>query len=263
MQRITSRQHPIVLQTRAIARGKDPGMLLDGVHLVAEAVDARRVIQAAVVDTAELERADLRGVIARLTRAGVPVFAAPKVVMAAVSAVKTASPIVAVADRPVWSLDALFANRPPLVVIAAGVQDPGNLGAIVRVAEAAGASGLLAAGACADPFGWKAVRGSMGSALRLPIAISASPLEAVAEARRRGCRIVATVARRGSALHDTDLTGPLAVLVGREGSGLDRSVSAASDVRVTIPMQPPVESLNAAVATAVIVYEARRQRTGS
>ena len=80
----------------------------------------------------------------------------------------------------------------PLVIIANDVQDPGNVGAIVRVAEAGGATGVVAAGACADPFGWKALRGSMGSALRLPVAIRDHADQAVAQARRHGCRIVAT-----------------------------------------------------------------------
>ena len=88
------------------------------------------------------------------------------------------------------------------MLIACDVQDPGNLGAIVRVAEAAGASGLIAAGQCADPFSWKALRGSMGSALRLPIAIGDTADAATAEARRHGCRVVATLPRDGTPLFD-------------------------------------------------------------
>jgi TrmH family RNA methyltransferase len=141
------------------------------------------------------------------------------------------------------------------------VQDPGNLGAIVRVAEAAGATGVVAAGGSANPFGWKALRGSMGSALRLPIASEPAAENAVAEARRHGCRIVATVPRDGRSLYDVDLAGPLQVLIGGEGRGLASALTDLADERVTIPMQAPVESLNAAVTAALIVYEARRQRT--
>jgi TrmH family RNA methyltransferase len=146
--------------------------------------------------------------------------------------------------------------------VAVDVQDPGNLGAIVRVAEAAGATGFTAAGGSANPFGWKALRGSMGSALRLPIASQATADEAVADARRHGCRVIATVPRDGRSLFDVDLTGPIAVLIGGEGQGLTPSVLDAAAERVTIPMQTPVESLNAAVTAALIVYEARRQRHG-
>lgn len=263
MQRITSRHHPLVVRARAIARGKDPALLLDGVHLVAEALAANRIVESVIVAASEAARADLRTLLAKLTRAGVPLFTGTAPVMAAVSPVKSASPIVALTHRPAWTLDTMFARRPPLVVIASGVQDPGNLGAIVRVAEAAGASGVFVSGTSADPFGWKAVRGSMGSALRVPIHAVPAPLDAIAEARRRGCRVVASVAHRGHSLFQTNLTGPLAILVGGEGAGLDPALMAAADERVTVPMQPPVESLNAAAATAVILYEARRQRTGS
>jgi TrmH family RNA methyltransferase len=263
MQRITSRSHPLVVRARAIARGRDPGLLLDGVHLVAEALAANRAVESAIVAAADATRTDLRTLLAKLARANVPIFTATAPVMEAVSPVKTPSPIVALTTRPVWTVETVFARRPPLVVIASGVQDPGNVGAIVRVAEAAGASGVLVSGTSADPFGWKAVRGSMGSVLRVPIRALATPLDAIAEARRHGCRVVASVAHRGRSLFDVDLTGPLAVLVGGEGAGLDPAIISAADERVTVPMQPPVESLDAAAATAVILYEARRQRTGS
>ena len=100
----------------------------------------------------------------------------------------------------------------------------------------------------------------MGSALRLPVAGSADAEAAIDEARRRGCRIVATVPRGGTPVFETDLSGPVVILVGGEGPGLPAAIAAAAGVRVTIPMQPPVESLNAAITAAVILYEAHRQR---
>jgi TrmH family RNA methyltransferase len=181
-------------------------------------------------------------------------------VMDAASPVKTPSGIVALAERPPIDVDRLYAGPAPVVVTAIDVQDPGNLGAIVRVAEAGGAAGIIVCGATADPFGWKALRGSMGSALRLPIATEVLADEAVADAKRHGCKIVATVPRDGSSLFDTDLSGPLQILIGGEGRGLPPAIVAAADARVTIPMEAPVESLNAAVTAALIVYEARRQR---
>jgi TrmH family RNA methyltransferase len=178
--------------------------------------------------------------------------------MAAVSPVRSPSLIVALAERP--QDGAVFAARPPLVVVACDVQDPGNLGAIARVAEAAGASGLIVTGRSAAPFGWKALRGSMGSALRLPVASRDATDAAIAEARRHGCRVVAMAPRGGRLLYDADLAGPVALVVGSEGRGLDEAALSLADERVTIPMQPPVESLNTATSAALILYEARRQR---
>src|SRR5262249_42310117 len=112
----------------------------------------------------------------------------------------------------------------------------------------------------ADPMGWKAVRGSMGSVLRLPVLRVADAEAALALARRHGVRCAAAVRDEGEPMGDADLTGPLAIVVGGEGSGLSHATIEASDLRVSIPMAPQVESLNVATAAALLVYEARRQR---
>jgi TrmH family RNA methyltransferase len=257
--RISSRQNDSVARYRRAARGDEPAlMVLDGEHLVAEAVAAPIAIRHVLVSSEAAERPAHRGLLERLDRAGVDIAIASAPVMAAVSPVRSPSPIVALADRP--SAADVFRAAPPLVVVAADVQDPGNLGAIVRVAEAAGASGVIAAGRSADPFGWKALRGSMGSALRLPLAVCPTVEAAAAAARAHGCRIVAAVPRGGKPLYDANLTGPVAVLIGGEGPGLPPALVTDADERVTVPMQPPVESLNAAVTAALVAYEAMRQR---
>ena len=259
---ITSRQNPLVARFRAAARGDVGGLLLlDGAHLVAAAIAARITLQIAAVTPAALERADIAPLVAAMSRAGVEVVTVSAVVMAALSPVRSPSAIVALAERPPAADAQVYGGAAPLVMIAVDVQDPGNVGAIVRVAEAGGASGVIAANGSADPFGWKALRGSMGSALRLPIVSGIDADAAVAEARHRGCRIVAGVPRDGTSPVDLALTGPIAILIGGEGQGLARSLVDAADERVTIPMQTPVESLNAAVTAAILVYEARRQRS--
>jgi len=159
--------------------------------------------------------------------------------------------------------DAAYAGAKTLVVVAVDVQDPGNTGAIVRVAEAGGATGVIASGAAADPFGWKALRGSMGSALRLPVVGGISSADAVADVRRHGCRVIAASPRGGRSLFEIDLRGPLAILIGGEGQGLAPALADIADEHVTIPMQAPVESLNAAVTAGLLVYEARRQRSNA
>lgn len=261
MKTIASRQNPLVARCKAVAHNEEDGfILLDGPHLVGEALAAGLTIEETIVAEADAGRADVAPLVARCERDGIPVTAATSMVMAAVSPVRSSSAIVAIAVRPAEPADEPFAAANALVVIACDVQDPGNAGAIVRVAEAAGATALVVAGPSADPFGWKALRGSMGSALRLPIAVHADALKAVARAREHGCKIVATVPRDGRSLFDADLTGPLAVLIGGEGAGLAPALVESADVRVTIPMTPPVESLNAAVTAALILYEAKRQR---
>jgi RNA methyltransferase, TrmH family len=260
MPTITSRQNPIVARYRAAARGESPDrILIDGAHLLADAAAAVRIVEAAVTSAAAESRS-LSDVLTALARAHVDVTTVSAQVMDALSPVRTSTGIVALAERPEPDEAAVYATATPLVVIIVDVQDPGNVGAIVRVAEAAGATGVVAAGSCADPYGWKALRGSMGSALRLPVIGASSGEEAMAAARRHRCRIASTVPRGGQSLFDAKLNGALAVLIGSEGAGIDRSLVDTGDERLTIPMRPPVESLNTAVAAALVLYEARRQR---
>lgn len=259
---IRSRHNPLVARFRAAARGEDRSLvLLDGPHLVAEALRASGHIRHALVDERAAGRPEIADLVGRLRDAGIEPTLASSTVIEAASPVRSPTGIVALADRPAIDGSLVYAGDRPLVLIAVNVQDPGNLGAMTRVAEAAGATGLVAAGACADPFAWKALRGSMGSALRLPIVADADVAHAVNDARQHACAIVATVPREGERLFDVDLTGAVAVLVGGEGPGLSPETVASADVRVTIPMQSPVESLNAAVTAALILYEACRQRT--
>jgi TrmH family RNA methyltransferase len=250
----------MVARYRAAAQGDDAGMLLlDGSHLVADALAAGLVLQSIVAAGEREHDPELAPLLAAAGSAGAEVALASAQVMAALSPVRSPSPIVALAERPNPAVR-MYTSATPCVVIACDIQDPGNLGAIIRVAESAGASGVIAAGRGANPFSWKALRGSMGSALRLPIVSTATAEAAVADARAHGCRIVATVPRHGTSLFSTNLTGAIAVLIGSEGPGLPAALIHDADEGVTIPMEPPVESLNAAVSVALVVYEARRQR---
>jgi TrmH family RNA methyltransferase len=158
------------------------------------------------------------------------------------------------------TLDDALAVAPQMVFLLDEVQDPGNVGAIVRVADACGATGIVAGHGTADPMGWKALRGSMGSVFRVPVAVRQPLPAAVRAARDLGLAVFAAVPRDGTSLPDCDLRRPLAVLLGGEGAGLSEDLVALAATRLTIPMRRPVESLNVATAAALIAYEAQRQR---
>lgn len=260
MERITSRHNPVVARYRDAARGDIEGViLLDGAHLVRDAVAAGVPLQHVLAAGDALERGEVASLVAAFP-AGTSLAAASNAVMDAVSPVRSSSAVVALASRPA-DAQRVFEGARPLVVIVCDVQDPGNVGAIIRVAEAAGATGVVVAGQSADPFGWKALRGSMGSALRLPIRCTSDLPPVIDEARQHGLYLIATVPRGGTPLVDAPLDRPAALLIGGEGPGLPAGIIRDADARVTIPMTAPVESLNAAVAAAVLLYEARRQRT--
>jgi TrmH family RNA methyltransferase len=257
---IANRRHPLVARFRQAARADGGMLLLDGVHLVQAATELGLHLRHVVVSAAALEQRDIGRILDALSGRQAEIAVAGAGIMDAISPVRSPSVIAALADPPATSADAPYRDTTPLVLIAIDVQDPGNLGAIARVAEAAGATGLVAAGTSADPFSWKALRGSMGSALRLPIVVARDAVQAVADARQRGCRIVATVARGGETHVDADFSRSVALLIGGEGAGLPEALVSSADARVSIPMRPPVESLNVAVAAAVLAYEACRQR---
>lgn len=260
MERISSRQNPIVKRFRDLARAgpADDTMLLDGQHLVEEAIDSEVPIELAAF-AEKYAQGRLLTLAAKTRRTGAKTVAVTDQVLAALSPVQHPSGVVAIAKRPARSVAHVFARRPQLVVLLSEVQDPGNVGAIVRAAEACGATGIVAGASTADPFGWKALRGAMGSTFRVPVA--RQPIEdGLALAREAGVRIFATVPRGGTPLPQCDLRGPAAILLGGEGGGLLTTWLSAADERLTIPMRGQVESLNVAIASALILYEASRQR---
>jgi TrmH family RNA methyltransferase len=146
----------------------------------------------------------------------------------------------------------------PLLAIA-GVQDPGNLGTILRSAEAFGAGGVLLGEGTVSPFNSKVVRASAGSVFRIPIVQTKLP-EILDQMRELGLRLIATSSHKGTPLDQATLTGPLAVFIGSEGAGLPRDLLAEMTEIVAIPHSPSVESLNAGVAASIVLYEAARQR---
>ena len=264
MKTITSRQNPLVRAFRELAAAPDPAgrrLLLDGVHLVREAHDIGIRFEAVAIAATHAGDGSEAAALARaLERDRVEISSVSEPVMAAMSPVRTPSGIVAIAEREPLDADAICSQPGALVVVAADVQDPGNLGALLRAAEAGGATGVIVCGMSANPFSWKALRGSMGSALRLPVATVRTPELALERVRAARLQSVAAAPRVGLPPDEVDWRPATAMFVGGEGTGLSASVIERCDARVTIPMRPPVESLNVAVAAALLVYEARRQR---
>jgi len=256
MKTITSRQNPLVRAFRELADAPDPGgrrLLLDGVHLVRDARDAAVRLKAVAISATHAgDGSELAALARELERDRVEISSVSDAVMAAMSPVRTPSGIVAIAEREPLDADAICAQPGALVVVAAD---------LLRAAEAGGATGVIVCGRSANPFSWKAVRGSMGSALRLPVATIRTPEVTLERVRAAGLQSVAAAPRVGVAPDEIDWRPGTAMFLGGEGTGLPASLIESCDARVTIPMRPPVESLNVAVAAALLVYEARRQRT--
>jgi TrmH family RNA methyltransferase len=144
-------------------------------------------------------------------------------------------------------------------VVAAGLQDPGNVGTILRSAEAFGAVGVFFTEGTVSPYNSKVVRGSAGSIFRLPV-VRISSAELIPLLRQQGARLVATSSHKGTALPQATWTLPLAIFIGNEGAGLPRELLHQMDETVVIPQAAQVESLNAGVAASIVLYEWARGR---
>ena len=258
---IRSRTNPLVKRLRALKeRGAGDLALLEGFTLVEEALGAGIEIVEAAVTPAAASGARGAALLAGLAGRGVPVRRVDEGVLASLSEAETSQGLVALARRPSFEESAIYRGR-PLVVVAASLQNPGNVGALLRSAEAAGATGAYLTAGTADPFSWKALRGAMGSAFRLPHVRGLTLEEALAHLGQSGVTTLAAVPTGGRRHDRTDLTRPVAFVLGPETGGLDPALAARADERVSIPMSGRAESLNVAVAAAVLLFEAARQRS--
>jgi TrmH family RNA methyltransferase len=145
------------------------------------------------------------------------------------------------------------------IVVAAGLQDPGNVGTILRSAEAFSAAGAFFTEGTVSPYNSKVLRGSAGSIFRLPV-VQTNSAELIPLLRQRAVRLVATSSHKGIPLPEVDWTLPLAIFIGNEGAGLSRELLHQMDETIVIPQSAEVESLNAGVAASIVLYEAARQR---
>jgi len=186
----------------------------------------------------------------------------PKALLDSALTTETPQLVAALVEAPQWTWAHLLGpqkSRAALVVVLAGLQDPGNVGTIVRSAEAFGATGVVSLPGTVSEWNPKAVRASAGSVFRMPV-IATDERKCFGQLREAGMKVLATTIRKAELDLDFDMTGPTALIIGNEGSGVPMEIAAMADGAITIPCPGPVESLNAAVATSVLLYEASRQR---
>jgi RNA methyltransferase, TrmH family len=258
---IRSRSNPLVRRLRDLRDATRAGdtCLLEGPRLVIEAVSAGLpILEAVAAPRAERTPAGQEA-LGRLARAGIVPRRVHEDLLASLSEAESSQGLLAIARRPRFEEAALLRGT-PFVIVAVGVQNPGNLGGLLRTAEAAGATGALLAGPTADPLSWKALRGSMGSAFRLPHLRERNVAAALDRLEKRGLRLAAAAPHGGTAYDQADLRGPLALLVGNEAAGLPPEVESRADLRLRVPLRAPVESLNVGVAAGILLFEAARQR---
>lgn len=251
---IRSAHNPLIQRVRAVLGGREDATLaLEGDRLIDDARAAGLSIEAVLVSDEREERArELEG-------AGLNVERVADDLLGRVSRLERSPGALALlATPPERPLSAIRADPAALVLAVAGVADPGNLGALARSAEAAGASALIVIRGGASPWNDKALRGSMGSLLRVPVHVHADSARAWSELSERGFRGVRAATRGGVGWERCDWRGPLIVWIGSETGGLPAGLAGLEPV--TIPMRGKVESLNVAVAGSLLLFAAAQSR---
>lgn len=263
LRRVASRQNARVKELRRGFTEATPNekgeVAIEGMHLVEEAIRAGLRLGTVFFSKSAQERA--HKLIPQIS-SHAEVLLLPDDIFASAVPSETPQGVAAQVKVKTFAIEEAFLPAPALLVISAGLQDPGNLGTIARSAEAFGATGMLLAERTVSPWNWKAARASAGSMFRLPT-VKVELAKALQDVKGRGVRVLATSSHKGTTISRVDLRGAVALVVGNEGAGLPKEVLAQADEIVAIPHSSRVESLNAGIAASVILYEAARQRTES
>ena len=241
-------------------RKKEKAFLVEGVKMVEEALRDKVGVKQ-VIASPSLTQHHGKSVIKLAERSGINILWISERLMDQVAEGKTPQPVMAVVEMREHSEEELLAHDAKLIVLCHQLQDPGNLGTIIRTAEAVGASGVAVTPHTVDAHNGKAVRGSMGSILRVPVVKVQSEHEFVKTCKARGFQTAALVLNGRETPFELDLTVPTVIMLGQESSGLMAEELTDMDHRVRIPMVETIDSLNVAVSAAVFLYEAMRQRT--
>ncbi|MBC7107151.1 MAG: RNA methyltransferase [Firmicutes bacterium] len=244
-------------------RTREGRFLIEGVRNVEEAMATGWAVEEVLCTREAYGRPRVRALVAAAEEMGIPVWEVGRPLLEEITTTVAPQGVAALVRQPVWAWeDVLGAAGVPLVVVVDGVQDPGNLGTILRTAAAAGASGAVLLPGTVDPFNPKAVRASAGGIFKIPV-VRASDLAVLGELVRAGVRLLMADVAARTELYGVDLTGPVAVAVGGEARRPGEGIRALCHTAVRIPMPGGMESLNVGVACAVVLYEAVRQRLRS
>ncbi len=262
MPAITSLQNEQVKIARRVREGQDrEWVFLEGERLVRDSLGSS--LHPSLCFHVQEPSEAIAALLPALKARGAQVLPAAPAVMKVLGDTVSPQGIILLAKRPDLDVTTFWQKLPdaPLLVALDRVQDPGNLGTILRTAEAAGAHGVLTLAGSADVFSPKVLRASMGSALRLPMLPGLSRDLLLQELRMRGLRLVAASGGNGIAHRELNWNGPLVLVMGNEGSGIDPLLMEACAAKARIPIKSNVESLNVAIAAAVLLFEAAHQRS--
>jgi len=265
MKEISANDNPVIKKFRALSMKKQRDKLglyiIEGPNLLEEALNGKAKIGQILFDEEALSRSEELAGLARMAEERkIPAAVASPSLFLKASNTDTPQGVIAWVEKPVWTKEQFFAPEGGNIIVLDRLQDPGNLGTILRTADSAGFSGAMILKGTGDIYGPKTVRAATGTLFRLPVLFCDGPEEAMAVLRSHGKRVFATALENSDTYFNCDLRYDAAIVIGNEGNGICEEILSGADQNITIPMEGNTESLNAGIAAGILMYEALRQR---
>jgi TrmH family RNA methyltransferase len=263
--KITSKLNPLVKSVHLLKskRAAESDLFIcEGIKLVEEAVNSGSLIRYVFISDKFCKSKTNGPFIKKIKGLGLDVIHTADSIVDYLSDVVTHQGIIAVVKKGFYQVDKLFDRSDGIILFLYKLQDPGNLGTIIRVAEAGGVKGIIITDGTVDPYNPKTVRATMGSIFRMPIAKIDDASNFIKKVKDLDYKSIGFFPKAKEEYFNADLTGPIILTFGHEAAGLPVEIGRLMDMQLKIPMSGDVESLNVAVSAAVVIYESMRQRRG-
>lgn len=261
--RITSKDNFIIKRMKQLDSRKYRERLglfvLEGPSVIEESVRENIHLEFVLFSDSFAQNPDYERIMKGLSERRVPVYSMEDRLFASVSGTESPQGILAAAEKPKWD-EAILGKDGANFIVLDRVADPGNIGTIIRTSEAAGFEGIVVIKGSADPYSGKVSRAAAGALMRMPIFYADSGLAMVEMMKKNGKKTVCTDPRSKQNYYDIDISCDIAIIIGNEASGVSEEIFENADITAGIPMEGKTESLNAAVASCILMYESLRQK---
>lgn len=258
---ITSLQNPLIKQTALLLQKKHRKeqnlFLLEGIKNTIAALNSNFSIKNIFIDRQTIKNDDFELINSLAKKKNTQIYSVTQAIINKISDTKTPQPVVASVEQFTYQLADINLSEKPLVLVLDSINDPGNLGTIIRTADASGIQGVILNKNCVDLFSPKTLRSTMGSIFHLPIINDLDNEQITKWLKQNNFQIVASSANATLTMHEADFDKAMAIVMGSEAHGISNNYTQAADFQVSIPMRGKAESLNVAVATALLLYTAR------
>ena len=261
---ISSQENPVIKHIKQLSkrkyREKYREFKIEGVRMIHDALENGKNIKSVLFCDALKGVSGGEKLLERLNQQGIKIYHIPQKMFEELSDIESPQGVMAILAFHTHELEEVLTHSKGFFLILDRIQDPGNMGTMIRTADAAGADGIILTKGSVDPYNEKVIRSTMGSIFHIPILTMGDTMDVLGCMKQRGIKIVTTSLNTEHYHYDIDLKQKIAIIVGNEGNGVEEDVIRASDYTVKIPMLGRAESLNASVAASLMLYEVVRQR---